>query len=104
MDIASASVGLVPVGATTGSYIAIEKTPHPRFVPNRQRRFGTKGAGISRVFFMVGASCDPAWVSQTEIGKKNDMLEEAVFQCQVQIFNSPGLSCGSFGFLLYKPE
>jgi len=26
MDIASASVGLVPVGATTGSYIAIEKT------------------------------------------------------------------------------
>jgi len=30
MDIASASVGLVPVGATTGSYIAIEKTrPRP---------------------------------------------------------------------------
>jgi len=30
MDIASASVGFVPVGATTGSYIAIEKTrPHP---------------------------------------------------------------------------
>jgi len=27
MDIASASVELVPVGATTGSYIAIEKTP-----------------------------------------------------------------------------
>ena len=27
MDIASASVGLVPVGATTGSYIDIEKTP-----------------------------------------------------------------------------
>ena len=26
MDIASASVGLVPVGATTGSYIAIEMT------------------------------------------------------------------------------
>jgi len=27
MHIASASVGLVPVGATTGSYVAIEKTP-----------------------------------------------------------------------------
>jgi len=27
MDIASASVGLVPVGATTATYIDIEKTP-----------------------------------------------------------------------------
>jgi len=50
MDIASASVGPVPVGATTGSY-------------------------------MVAASRDPAWASQTEIGNKNDTLEEAVFQC-----------------------
>jgi len=39
---------------------------------------------------MVAASCDPAWASQTEIGNKNDKLEEAVFQCQDQIFNSPG--------------
>jgi len=28
---------------------------------------------------MVAASCDPAWASQTEIGNKNDTLEEAVF-------------------------
>jgi len=26
---------------------------------------------------MVAASCDPAWASQTEIGNKNDTLEEA---------------------------
>jgi len=39
----------------------------------------------------VAASCDPAWASQTEIGNKNDTLEEAVFRCQDQIFNSPDL-------------
>ena len=26
---------------------------------------------------MVAASCDPAWASQTEIGNKNNTLEEA---------------------------
>jgi len=37
-------------------------------------------------------SCDPAWASQTEIGNKNDTLEETVFQCRDQIFNRPPLS------------
>jgi len=64
---------------------------HPAsLVPNRQRRFGTKEAGVSQVFFMVAASCDPARASRTEIGNKNDTLEEAVFQGQDQIFNSRG--------------
>ena len=39
---------------------------------------------------MVAASCDPAWASQTEIGNKNDTLEEAVFHCQELIFSGPG--------------
>jgi len=33
----------------------------------------------ARAFFIVAASCDPAWASQMEIGNKNDTLEEAVF-------------------------
>jgi len=40
---------------------------------------------------MVAASYDPAWASQTEIGNKNDTLEEAVFLSQQQISNSPEL-------------
>ena len=65
-DIASASVGLVQAGSQLAA----------------------------TSFFKVAASCDPAWASQTEIGNKNDSLKEAVFQCQYQIFNSPGLSWG----------
>jgi len=90
MDIASASVGLVPVGATTGSYIDIEKTPRRPSSQVAKGDLGRRAAGVARVFFMVAASCDLAWASQTEIGNKNETLEEAVFQCQDQIFNRLG--------------
>jgi len=48
----------------------------------------------ARVFFMVAASFDPAWASQTKIGNKNDTLEEAVFQRQELIFNISALGPG----------
>ena len=90
MDIASALVGLVPVGATIGCYIAIEQTPRA-LRPKSPKAIWDEGRGRrARVCFMVAASCDPAWTSQTEIGNKNDTLEEAVFQCNGQIFNRPG--------------
>jgi len=87
MDIASASVRLVPVGATTGSYI-VEKTPRA-LRPKSPKAIWDEGRGFRASAFHVAASCDPGWASQTEIGNKNDAIEKAVFQCQDQIFNSP---------------
>jgi len=49
-DIASASVGLVQVGATTGSYIAIEKT-RPRPPSQIDKGDLRRTARASRVFF-----------------------------------------------------
>jgi len=51
MDLASASVGLVPVGATTGSYIVVIPPGQAR------RKSGTKMTRSKKQFFSVKIKC-----------------------------------------------